>query len=161
MVADFRIVGYKDLERLGKDLKAAGDKELKKELLKGIQRATRDSGIKQEIADSARAHLPQRGGLSEYVAKMRIITRTRTNGKYIGVRLTGSKKKGAKQVDLYRIDRGTVRHPTYGHRPWVNQGVRPGFWTEPLEGPIAFEVKQQILRVIADIARKLESRRAA
>jgi hypothetical protein len=39
---------------------------------------------------------------------------------------------GSSDYDIGSINRGRVRHLTFGHLPWSDQAVRPGFWTEPL-----------------------------
>ena len=64
-------------------------------LLDPIRLPWRDiNQIKQDIADEARKILPKRGGLNEFVADARIATRTRLQGRNIGVRIVAEQTKG-------------------------------------------------------------------
>lgn len=83
------------------------------------------------IRSSARANLPRRGGLNEWVAKSSITTSVLTGPRTAGVRLRV--RKGGH--DLYDLDKGgVVRHPVYGNRNvWVSQQVAPGFASKVVE----------------------------
>lgn len=73
--------------------------------------------------------LPSRGGLDKRVAGTRILTHSRTRGNTPSVRLVA----GTNAVkDPASINRGRLLKPTFGHRPWTVQQVRPGWFTEPL-----------------------------
>lgn len=150
MVADLRITGTDDLARVARALKDAGDKDLRRELLRGINRALKPA--KQAVKDAARSQLPQRGGLAAEVAASRISSSTRTSGRSPGVRVTG-KKSGR---DLRSIDRGRLRHPTFGRAPWVNQAVKPGFFSETLTEQ-APRVRREVVDVLEDVAQKIAS----
>jgi len=83
------------------------------------------------IRASARATLPRRGGLNEWVAKSSITTSVLTGTRTAGVRLRV--RKGGH--DLADLDRdGTVRHPVFGNRQvWASQQVPSGFASQPVE----------------------------
>ncbi len=66
MPSDFRVGNADALRVLAKELQRAGRSDLKVELKKEVQRFTRDRGIKQAVAESAREMLPGDGG---YVRK--------------------------------------------------------------------------------------------
>lgn len=177
---DLRTSGGGSLARLGRDLQRAGATELRRELIQGIQRATRD--VKREIAESAMSTLPSSGGLAEWVAQLGTVTQVRTSGRHVGVRITGTMDKsrtrkhrratsttrrgrraskgtlfGRGAADLASIERGRVRHPTYGHRPWVLQSVTPGFFSTPLSGPIADQARQECIKAIDAIEKRIGS----
>lgn len=150
------IEGADQLRDLARALKAAGNKDLRKELMKAAQRSTRP--VKREVAASARKTLPSRGGLNVWVAGAKVQTKTRTAGRSVGVVITG--KPGRRQSpssDLKAINRGRVRHPTYGHRPWVNQRVRPGFWDDVMEGPVSDRARREFKDAMDQVARQLAS----
>jgi hypothetical protein len=65
------------------------------------------------------------------------------------VRFTAKDSQG-RSVDLRKLDGGIVRHPTFGHSPWEDQAVNPGWFTDPLEklGP---EVKSALEGVVDTI----------
>lgn len=148
---DLRVTGVDQLERLGRDLKAAGDKDLRKELLK----AGREIGkpIKAEIAASALATLPRRGGLAAVIARARVRVSTRLSGRNVGVSIIG-KLAGH---DVKGIDEGLVRHPVYGRGTWVAQRITPGYWTKVFDGPAPDIARGKFLAAVDAVAAKLRS----
>ena len=176
MPVDFSVRPHGDLKRLGEFLRASGNRELQREVLRAINAATEP--IKQDIADEARKILPKRGGLNEFVADARIATRTRLQGRNIGVRIVAEQTKGKSHalrsraykrrhglkstrgrdlsgfasgpVDLAAINRGRVRHPIYGR--WVPgrgfQSVKPGFFSRPIRTLGAQRVKRNTIEVV-------------
>lgn len=165
-----QIRAHTDLKALGKALRESGDKGQKKAVLKAIQTATKP--VKAEIARSARETL--KGGLGDLIADLKVVTQTRLSGRNVGVRIISSRSKPQHQaarrraiarrtgrkrapagtkvrsglIDLNAIDRGRVRHPTYGHRPWVIQAVKPGFFSRPMRQFVAVRARQEIIRAI-------------
>lgn len=149
---DLRLSGVDQMERLGRDLKAAGEKDLKRELM----RAGREIGkpVKAEIAASAAATLPQRGGLAALIAKARIRVSTRLSGRSVGVSFIG-KWSGH---DLKGIDEGLVRHPVRGNPGrWVAQRITPGFWTKVFDTEAPRIAHEEFLKAVDEVARKLRN----
>jgi len=151
-----RVVGAEKLGKLGADLKAAGDKELRRELFRACQRMARP--IAEAIRDAFRKELP--GALGEWVASaLTIRRRVRTIGKGAGVRfLVKRPKTGAGgEADLSAMDRGRGRHPVWGHPPWVIQtsGFRSGLVRRVEEGEVAREAVEEFNKALDDIAAKL------
>lgn len=143
---DLEIRGAEQLVALAKRLRNA-PKELRSALYGGINRAAKP--LKVDIKKSATKVLPGRGGLNRRVAASKIETKRRMSGAAAGVRLVGTSG-----YDIGSIDRGRVRHKTFGHEPWVNQTVTPGFWTDPIVAG-APKVKDEIQDVMDDIAKQL------
>lgn len=141
--------GAAQLRRLGEDLNRVGDGDLKRELLRGLNRATKP--LKEAARVSAASTLPRRGGLGAWVASAKVTGANRVAGRNVGVRISG-KSKGH---DLESIDRGLVRHPVFGRpQSWVAQRVRPGWWSQPMvEG--GDEVRREVLNVLDDVTRRL------
>lgn len=146
-----RVTGADDLERLGRQLKDIGDKELRRDMLRGIRRATLP--IRDDIRDSARQNLPRRGGLNDWVAdRSKVSTRTSTSGKNVGVRIVADKKGS----DLAAINRGRLRHPVFGNRKvWVTQMVTAGWFDRGAEKSAA-PTQRELVQVFDDIAERLE-----
>lgn len=142
--------GAEQLADLSRRLKAAGDKDLQRELSKGIAKALQP--LRRELPRSARAKLPRRGGLADDVAASKLRTTRRTTGRAVGLRLTATNPD-----NIRRIDKGEVRHKTYGHLPWVRQRVTPGWFTDPAEaaGPAA---RREVEAAMTDVIRKIEGR---
>lgn len=148
------VTGAEDLERLGRQLKELGDKELRRELFRGFARATKP--LKADVKRSAVRSLPHRGGLNQWVADAKIATRTRVSGKSVGVRIAGSRSnKQQRKSDLNAINRGRLRHPVFGNRKvWVTQQVTPGWFTVPLVAG-ADVVRTELVQVMDDVAERL------
>jgi hypothetical protein len=82
--------------------------------------------------------LPQRGGLAKRVAKTQVNAKTFRGPNLIGVRLTAARNA---LKDPNAVNRGRVRRPTYGHKPYVIQLVPTGFYSDPL-----FDLKPEVRR---------------
>lgn len=149
MADDFTVRGLEQFQKLSKDLRSAGDKDLRRELYRGLNRATKP--LKEDAKANARAVLPSRGGLADRVARARLSTRAKA-GKNPSVRIEAKDAKGRK-VDLARLDQGTLRHLVYGRKPWVQQSVQPGWFTEPMERGVT-HVRKEVLAAIEAVARK-------
>lgn len=150
MPVDLRVDGADQLARVAKVLRTTGNATLRRELYAGIQRATKP--LKAAAKDAARAQLPKRGGLNEFVAGSKLATRSRGGGRTPGVRITATKTGGH---DLRAIDNGRLRHPVFGNRAaWVTQSVKPGWFTKTMQdgAPV---VRKEIVSVLDDVADQL------
>lgn len=123
------VSGDAQLRELGRQLKAAGQVELRKELLRSIRVAS--VPLREDIRESARTVLPRRGGLNRWVAGAKVTSRTRLTGRSVGVQIVAKSGKH----DLNDLDlTGEIRHPVFGHRSgkWVSQTVTAGFFTKSI-----------------------------
>lgn len=181
---DFRVADADALKALARDLNKAGRGDLKVALKKRVNRHVRDNRVRELVADSALKTLPSGGGhergprktgrrqdgsprvprrrsrnrptsLAEYVAKARVKVATNLGGRNLGVTITGTRSAGGKKVDLDGINDGSVRHPTFGRRPWRTQRVRPGFFDRPLKGRVADDFRRAVTDAVGDIRRQL------
>lgn len=147
-MSDFEIRGAEKFEKVAKALKS-GDKELRKELYAGLNRATKP--MRAAAKKSAGDNLPRAGGLNKRVARARLSTRRRT-GKNAGISIVA---KGMDQLAL--MDRGYVRHPVYGDRGrWVTQPIpdSEGWFTKPMEDGKP-QAQREIVKSLDDVAKKL------
>lgn len=146
MVAD-GVDGAEQLRLLGTRFKAAGNGDLKKELLAGIRVAVKK--MIPAVQQGAHDRLPHSGGLADRVAGQKFAARTSlASGK---VSLTGSGMKS-----LTDIDKGRLRHPVFGDRDvWKQQSVTPGFFSGPIESHLP-TVHAEIDDVLSSLAKKLE-----
>ena len=150
------VEGIESLAALARDLKAAGDKGLTKELRSGLQRSTRP--LKAAAKAGALEHLPNSGGLAEEVAASRFTTRANLLGRNPSVKLVAAGRQNAegRKHDLDAMDRGRLRHPLYGRRKarWYTQLVRPGWFTESLQHA-APAVRSELDKAVAAVIAKL------
>lgn len=146
--------GARQLRLLARDLDRAGA-ALRKDLPKGLRRASLP--MIQAIRAEARQSLPS--GLGEYVATSTISTVVRTGADNTAVQIRGRRRQDratGKQVDLPAINRGRIRHPTYGRSPWVLQRVQAGFWDRAVTASKA-AVDREMQAVADDLRRRIET----
>lgn len=78
-----------------------------------------------------------------------------TKGDAAGLKLVGTAKGVKKKRHVKVIDGGTLRHPVYGNpEAWVDQRVRPGFWSETLSATREVPATA-IRRAVQDTIRKI------
>jgi hypothetical protein len=153
MAVEVRVVDTDDFIALSRALRKYGGRELKRELTTGITKATKP--LKQAAKASARSILPSRGGLGRRVARTSLPHKRRITGGHAGIRIEA---KSNAVADPFRIDRGRVAHPVFGHGPFVFQNVPKGWFTDPMEkgGPtVRKELLQTMSRVATKIARSI------
>lgn len=125
-------------EELGRRLRSFDNR---RQIVKAMRRAL-NKAAKTQVTPAIRAHavaiLPKRGGLNEYVASASVAALISYASRSAGIRLRGRKKTRAGRSDLKRIDAGTVRAPSWGHRTaasWHTQSVAPGWFTDAADSP--------------------------
>lgn len=143
-----RITGAEEFGRLSARLKDA-DKSIQREFSASLTRATKP--MKAGAKKSALATLPSSGGLAARVASSRLSVRRSTRGKSIGVKIVA----GSASSQLEQIDKGRVKHKTFGRLPWVSQSVASGWFTRPMLNS-ASDVRRELVKAMEDVARKLD-----
>lgn len=138
------IRGAEQLAKLSRDLRAAGERELSRELTQGIRKGVEPGkiNIKQHLGTD----LPQRGGLARSMRGMRF--NIRISGRN-GVRLTASHR-----YQLKLIDQGMVRHPLFGDREhWYTTRFAPNVITDAWN-----ETADQVRREVTDAAQRVANK---
>jgi hypothetical protein len=155
VVTDFRVMGANQLEKLARDLKANGDKNLRKIMLAKLRQA--GSPLKVIAKQAALERLPKAGGLNEFVAASTFSLRTRTTGQNVGVKLTG-RKRGH---DIRSTDAGRLRHPVFARgggaeNVWVMQAIKPGWFTDSLDAQtVLAPMRKEMLAVLDEVTRRI------
>lgn len=122
-----------DLDRLVAELKNFDDRkvilrELRTEIRKPLP------AVRKAIKARAIATLPRAGGLGRWAASTRITVQIKVSGRSLSVLLKGGRSSRGGRSDIRALDRGRVRHPSWGRRgpgQWHTQQVKPGFFSEP------------------------------
>lgn len=144
-------------EQFARELRAFDDRRaVVKAMRRGLTREARP--VLRIVRRHAVDILPSRGGLGVWVAKSTLSFQIRYGGRSAGVRLRGRRNSGRGRADLERIDRGEVRHPSWGRRArgnWHVQAVAPGWWSTPLEQDttIAAAVDAEVDRALEQVRR--------
>lgn len=144
---DVSVEGADKLAKLAKLLRETGDKELRRELTRGLQRATKP--IKAAVTDAVLEQMPHGGGLNRRLARSKVSSKTST-GRDPRVRLLW---KGHRD-----LDRGKVRHPVFGNRDrWVDQQVPAGVFSDTVarRAPAA---RDEIERAVDAVTTEAQSR---
>lgn len=150
---DLRVTGAQDVEAFSRRMKEAGNKGLRRELSKALGHEMKP--ITANVVRSLDEYLPDAyAGTLSGSLKLRAAT---TAGKNPGVKIV-ARAKGRKSVRrVGALERGSLRHLTWGRRPWHAQSVKPGFFTEPIQDR-ADELRRALLAAMDRIARKIARR---
>ena len=139
--------------RVSKALKAAGEKQMRKELHSSVRTAAKP--LIPKARQAALSQLPKRGGLAKAVASSQMRAQVLTGRNKYGVRITVGKNRRAGARDT---NRGKIRHPVFGNRDvWKDQRVPKGWFDDTMKAaapPIRRDVEKAIQKVLDDIARR-------
>lgn len=152
-MSDFQIRGADDIDALVKRIRTHADaKALRKEMLSGLNRASK--GVRGAMKEIIPAALPQGGGLAATIQKSTRFNTSAKSGRFAGVTIW-AKNSGH---DIRTLTGKRLRHPVWGNRSmWVNQtaGVDPAIFMGEFDKQKP-DVQREIVRVLEDIARKVE-----
>lgn len=121
------------LARLVAELRSFDDRG---EVVKQLRREIREPipAVRAAIKARALRTLPRRGGLNRWAASTRITARVQLSGRRASVTLVGARRSVRGESDVRALDRGRVRHPSWGRRTrgqWHTQLVPPAFFSGP------------------------------
>lgn len=113
-------------------LKTTNDRKV---ILKQMRKDIRQPvpAVRKSIKARALSSMPKGGGLNKWVAATRITAQVKVSSRAITVKLKGGRNSRGGRSDIKAIDRGRLRAPTWGHKPWHTQAVPSGFFSEPAE----------------------------
>lgn len=153
-MADLEITGTEQFVRMAKKLNEQG--KAGRGLWRELNSQLKESA--EPMADAVKNHLghylPNRyAGVLKGALVIRVSRSTRGNSP--GLKLVAKAKGRGKNRHIRVINDGTLRHPVFTTKVWVDQGVRPGFWTEPLIESREIPAKH-IRRAIQTTIRKIE-----
>lgn len=157
---DLKVRGADKLAKVGKALREAGDKELKKELTRGMRAAAKP--MVAEAKRAAKDKLPRHGGLNARVARSRMTVQVRTSGRRLGVRIAanGPKEAGGRSLNIRALNRGEFKHPVWARGPrdkwvWAEQSIEPGWFDDTLTRQRP-RVQGELIKAIDAVARRVE-----
>jgi hypothetical protein len=136
------------LEQAGRALRGA-QKHYRRELFRGLNRAAKP--LKQAVQESIPDYMPGRGGYAAALQRSHSPrTQIKTGGRDPGIRIISRTKGGVKR-SVRKLEAGKLAHPLFGDREhWFTQDIRPGFFTEPMEGE-ADAVRDEMVDAIQDV----------
>lgn len=121
------------IAQLCRDLRELERRDIQRELRAKLRRPL--PAVRAAVRARALATLPKRGGLNRWAAKAKVDFEIVYVGRGAGVRLTVSRSSMRGPSDLRALDRGRVRHPSWGRRrpgQWHIQLVTPKVYSGPL-----------------------------
>lgn len=148
--------GAEQFFALARRLKEAADKDLQRELYRGLNRAAKP--LTAAVRQSALNVLPRAGKYNVTIsAETKIKLQRRTGARSVGIKLIATATTATgKARELVKLDQGKLRHPLFGNRGyWYAQRVTPGWFSKPTEasGPA---VREQLLIAMKNVADKIE-----
>lgn len=161
-----RVEGAWKLYKVAADIRKAGDMDMKRELYRGLNRATKP--LKEAVKMAVPTHMPS--GYAPLVSRsIRVRTSIRASKAKTAITIRATAKGAREKRDLRALDRGLLRHPVFGRtrlvrkgkslvpepNPWAAQGIRPGFFTETLQDN-ADVVRTELVGAIDRVADQLE-----
>lgn len=148
------ITGIDRLYRAAGVLRDQVDKDLSEELESAARKAIEP--FSRTVFDRINADLPS-GYAPVFAASFRVIPRVTGTDGGVRIRLQGTARGRAQKRDAAALNRGVLRHKTYGRLPWFTQAIRPGFWDEPAKALVA-DLRSRLRDVIERVAKKIETR---
>jgi hypothetical protein len=152
-MGDVEVTGQEQFQALAKRINAQGSagRGLWRELNKAINNAV------EPMTDAVLAHLdhylPSRyARVLAGTLKVRASRSTKTGA--VALKLVGAAKGRRQKRRVGVLNAGTLRHPVYTTNVWVDQKVKPGFWSEPLDQAREIPAKE-IRRAVQKTARKI------
>lgn len=114
-------------------------------------------GLEDGIRARALSILPSGGGLNVWVAGLRLRSTVRLFGRRVRATIVGHRRSIGGASDIDAIDRGRVRHPSWGRRSpgdWHVQTVTPGFFSRSEDAPVwAAAAQRGLNRAWAEVTR--------
>jgi hypothetical protein len=147
------IVGIERLYKAAGVLRSEVDKTLSDELEKAARKALEP--FNRAVFDQIEADMPS-GYAPVFAGSFRVIPRINTGNGGVRIRLLGTARGRAKKRDAAALNRGVLRHKTWGREPWHSQAITPGFWDRPAQKLIA-DLRGQLNEVVDRVAKKIES----
>jgi hypothetical protein len=158
-----------DLKALAQRCKDAGAKDLSRELNKGIKNTVEP--LKQDLIISARTTLPRRGGLAKKISESKISISRRPNGLVLRARNAyhldkmddpGTLRRPvfrrrSRLQKLFNQKRQSLHHTYRKQRRWVNQKIKPGWFTIPAQKRRPIMIKE-LDAALTRVAKAIEGR---
>lgn len=117
-----------ELRNMALRLRTEGHGLVRRRMGTAIRTATRPAAESVQAAE--KRVLPKAGGLNDLVGDIEVKTQILAGQKTAGVRVV----QRSAGHDLKSLNRGRLRHPTWGHRDrWVDQEIPAGWWEAALE----------------------------
>lgn len=155
MALEVRVSGAASLHRLAARMRAEGRKDLVREMGDALSKAT--DPLRAKIRESANETMPARGGYRGVFDKsLRFRQQRRGAAAEADVTLTTYADGKVERRDIRALNRGTLRHPVFGHRKakWHTTKIRAGFWDRGVEGAAA-DAEKRMREVVDQYAKRL------
>lgn len=161
------VLGGHQLAEMSRRLKQAGRKDLDRELDKALRGGAK--AVQDAVARDSPLYMPD-GYELVFRASLEFKTQLRkVNGNRVTIILTATGRTRPREIR--RLESGVIRHPVFGRtrkvrrhwvyransiaNPWVDQAIRPHFFTEPAKRS-APAVREELKQAMHRVAQKIE-----
>ncbi|WP_427422658.1 hypothetical protein [Lysinibacillus fusiformis] len=168
MPFDLQVTGAVALESLARRMRETGDRDLMPKLRKALNKA--DAPLERRVRERLPQYLPDR--YARVLARAaRFSSRTATQGRVVSVRLVMTAQGAKYPRRVESLDNpGILRHPVFGRtrrikrhwihqatsmaNPWVEQNVRPGFWSDQVDD-MRGEIRHNVIAAMHEVAQQI------
>lgn len=147
------ITGVERLYRIAGKLPETVDRALSEELESAFTDPV--AAFRSEVDDAIGTRFPT-GYTGTFEGSWNILARVEAAGGSAKARLRGTAHGRAKKRDSAALNRGVLRHKTWGRLPWHTQSIPPRFWDDPADRLIA-RMREKLAEVVEKAAKKTEA----
>lgn len=148
------ISGMDRLYRLAGHLPELVNEALDEELKTAFEEPV--AAFRSDVDRSISSHLPA-GYEPTFAGSWNVLVKVEASGGSAKARLRGTARGRTRRRDSAALDRGVLRHKTWGRLPWHTQGIRPGFWSDPADRLVA-TMRDQMAEVVRKAAKRIQAR---
>lgn len=147
------ITGVERLYRIAGKLPEVVDKALSEELENAFTEPV--TAFRSEVEDAIGTRFPS-GYTEAFLGSWNILVKVDVGGGSAKARLRGTAHGRAKKRDSAALDRGVLRHKTWGREPWHSQAITPRFWSDPADRLVE-RMREKLAEVVEKAAKKIEA----
>jgi hypothetical protein len=147
------ITGVERLYKMADKLPEVVDKALSEELEDAFTEPIAE--FRSDVDDAIGTRFPT-GYSGTFDASWNILAKVNAGGGSASARLRGTAHGRAKNRDSAALDRGVLRHKTWGREPWHTQAITPRFWSDPADRLVG-RMRSKLAEVVEKVAKKIEA----
>jgi hypothetical protein len=147
------ITGVERLYKMADKLPEVVDKALSDELENAFSEPI--ASFRSEVDDAIGTRFPT-GYSGTFEGSWNILAKVNAGGGSVSARLRGTAHGRAKKRDSAALNRGVLRHKTWGRLPWHTQAIPARFWDDPADRLIA-RMRSKLAEVVEKAAKKIEA----
>lgn len=148
------ITGVDRLYKIADVLPETVDRVLSDELQRAFDEPL--AAFRSDVDEAIGAKFPT-GYINTFDSAWNILVKTDASGGGIRLKARGTAHGARGKIrDAAALNRGVLRHKTWGRLPWHSQAIPPKFWDDPAERFVG-RMRSKLGEVVDSAARRIES----